>query len=86
MGLRLFLAEDVRDFPFRSDLLVLPSNLGVAPFFIGVCGGSSLSKCSGLRLGPNDTRFLLAADITADTSLLRFLLTAATAKEGKNIN
>lgn len=35
---------------------------GMAPFLIGVLGGRVLSKCSGLRLGPNDTLFLLAGE------------------------
>ena len=35
--------------------------LGVAPRLTGVSGGNSLSNCSGLRTGPNETRleFLL---------------------------
>ena len=31
---------------------------GVAPFLTGVATGSALSNCSGLKFGPNDTRFL----------------------------
>lgn len=46
--------------------------LGVAPSLTGVNGGRRLSKCSGLRLGPNDTRFLLANGAMLSVGL-RFL-------------
>ena len=40
---------------------------GVAPFLTGVETGSAISNCSGLKFGPNDTRFL---DFLVDTGVV----------------
>ena len=56
----------------RTDLLLLAEEaalLGVEPRLTGVVGGRSLSNCSGLRTGPNETRleFLLVSSFTTST-------------------
>ena len=66
-------ATERRFFPLlgRQDLAPADSRRGVAPRFIGVSGGSSLSNCSGLNTGPNDTRFfLLAAETSCSVDFL----------------
>ena len=37
---------------------------GADPFLTGVAGGSVLSNCSGVRLGPNETLFRLALGLS----------------------
>jgi len=56
-----------------KDFLPSPTLLGVAPFFIGVFGGRYLSKCSGLRFGPNETLFLFALGTYAISADFLFL-------------
>ena len=51
--LYLLLAGLMQDFDNGAD-----NRRGVAPFLMGVDTGNALSNCSGLNLGPNDTRFL----------------------------
>lgn len=45
------------------------ANSGAAPRLIGVDGGSSLSKCSGLSWGPNDTLLLFPGVVISNTRL-----------------
>lgn len=50
----------------------MESLLGVAPRLTGVSGGRNLLKCSGLRAGPNETRFRLGLGAMESRDFLFF--------------
>ena len=68
--------ESLANFTLRSGFGLSPKevleedNAGVLPFRSGVVGGRFLSNSSGLILGPNDTRDLLADDTCAGVDFL----------------
>lgn len=58
--------------------LAVDALLGVAPRLTGVAGGNSLSNCSGLRTGPNETRLELLLVLHSPPTDFLFSQTSST--------